>query len=65
MAQAFEDDFGGRIAERVQNVDVRLPREFSREVAQEQRDQGRIDWRARNGENMKKIAAHEITPIYR
>lgn len=65
MAQTFEDDFGGRIAKRVQNVDVRLPREFPHEVTKEQREQGRIDWRVRNGENMKKIAAREVTPMYR
>lgn len=65
MAQQFEDDFGGRIAERVENVDVRLPREFSHEVTPSEREQGRIDWRVRNSENMKKIAQHEVTPIYR
>lgn len=64
MAQMFEDDFGGEIAQRLMNVDVRLPREFSREVTQEQREQGRIDWRVRNGANMEKIAKREVTPIY-
>ncbi|RDB58487.1 hypothetical protein C1878_16290 [Gordonibacter sp. 28C] len=65
MAQQFEDDFGGRIAEKLMHVDVRLPHEFSREVTQQQREQGRIDWKDRNSANMKKIAQGEVTPIYR
>lgn len=65
MAQMFEDDFGGRIAERVQNVDVHLAREFSHEVTPLEREQGRIDWRVRNAENMKKIEKREVNPIYR
>lgn len=60
----FEDDFGGRIAERLMNVDVRIPHEFSHEVSEYEREQAHIDWRVRNGENMKKIAKREVTPIY-
>ena len=64
MAQQFADDFGGRIAEKLMHVDVRAPREFSREVTEYQREQGRIDWRDRCGANMKKMAKREVTPIY-
>ncbi|HIW75411.1 MULTISPECIES: hypothetical protein [Gordonibacter] len=60
----FADDFGGEIAERLMNVDVRLPHEFSREVTQAQREQGRIDWKERNSANMEKMAKGEVTPIY-
>ena len=34
MAQRFEDDFGGRIAEKLLNVDVHLTRDFSRSVTE-------------------------------
>lgn len=64
MAQMFEDDFGGRIAEGLMNIDVHLSREFSHEVTQEQREQGRIDWKDRNSANMKKIAQGEVNRIY-
>lgn len=60
----FEDDFGGRIAEKLMNVDVHLKRDFSRTVSEDQREQGRIDWKDRCSANMKKIAKHEVTPIY-
>ena len=46
------------------NVDVRAGHDFSREVADYQREQGRIDWKVRCSENMKKMARHEVTPIY-
>jgi len=52
------------IVERLDNIDVRAPREFSREVPQWAKDNGRIDWRVRNSENMKKMKAGEVTPIY-
>jgi hypothetical protein len=52
------------IVERLDNVDVRAPREFSRTVTQYQKEQGRIDWRVRNSENMKKMKNHEINNIY-
>lgn len=64
MDQVFDDDFGGRSAERQMHVDVRAPREFSHDVTDLQREQGRIDWKVRCGENMTKIAKHEVTPIY-
>lgn len=60
----FADDFGGRIAEKLMNVDVRAGHDFSREVTDYQREQGRIDWKVRCSENMKKMARHEVTPIY-
>lgn len=60
----FADDFGGRIAEKLMNVDVRAPREFKREVSGQSREQGRIDWKVRCTANMKKMARHEVTPIY-
>lgn len=59
-----DDSFGYEIAERLMNVDVRAPREFSHEVPEWAREQGRVDWRVRNGENMKKMARGEVTPIY-
>ena len=65
MAQRFEDDFGGRIAEKLMNVDVHLTRDFGRSVTEFEREQGRIDWKDRCGANMKKIAEREVTPIYR
>lgn len=64
MAQEFADDFGGRIAKKLMNVDVRLKHVVNHEVTQLQREQGRIDWRVRCGGNMKKISKHEVTPIY-
>lgn len=60
----FDDDFGGRVAEKLMNVDVRAPREYSRTVSECEREQSRIDWRVRCSENMKKMAKHEVTPIY-
>ncbi|MGN0077608.1 MAG: hypothetical protein ACI36V_02365 [Coriobacteriales bacterium] len=59
-----DDSFGYEVAERLMHVDVRAPREFSREVPAWAREQGRIDWRVRCGENMKKMARGEVTPIY-
>ena len=64
MAQQFEDDFGGRIAEKLMHVDVRIAGVNNREVTQLEREQGRIDWKDRNSANMKKIAEREVTPIY-
>ncbi len=64
MTQMTDEEFGWDLAQRLMNVDVRAPREFSREVTQEQREQGRIDWRVRNSANMRKMAAGEVTPIY-
>lgn len=64
MAQQFEDDFGGRIAEKLMHVDVRIAGVNNREVTQLEREQGRIDWKDRNSTNMKKIAEREVTPIY-
>lgn len=64
MAQEFENDFGGNIAHKLMNVDVRAKHEVTHEVTQLQREQGRIDWRDRNSANMKKIARGEVTPIY-
>lgn len=61
----FEDDFGGRIAEGLLNVDVRARHEVSHEVMQPQREQGRIDWKDRCSANMEKMAKGEVTPIYR
>lgn len=52
------------IVERLDNVDVRAPREFSRTTTPLQREQGRIDWRVRNSENMKKMKTHTINDIY-
>lgn len=60
----FDDDFGGRVAEKLMNVDVRAPREYSRTVSEYEREQSRIDWGVRCSENMKKMAKHEVTPIY-
>ncbi len=60
----FADDFGGIVAEKLMNVDVRAPREYSRTVSEYEREQSRIDWRVRCSENMKKMAKHEVTPIY-
>ncbi len=64
MTQMTDEEFGWDLAQRLMNVDVRAPREFSREVTQEQREQGRIDWRVRNSENMKKMKTHTVNDIY-
>ena len=52
------------IVERLDHIDVRAPREFSHTVPEWAKKQGRIDWRVRNSENMKKMKKHEVTPIY-
>ncbi len=52
------------IVERLDHVDVRAPREFSHRVTPEQREQGRIDWRIRNAENMQKMKTHTVNDIY-
>ena len=52
------------IVARLDNIDVRAPREFSHTVPEWAKENGRIDWRVRNGENMKKMKAGEVTPIY-
>ncbi len=52
------------IVERLANIDVRAPREFSHTVPEWAKENGRIDWRVRNSENMKKMKAGEVTPIY-
>ena len=64
MAQQFENDFGGQVAEKLMHVDVRIAGVNKREVTQLEREQGRIDWKNRNSANMKKIAEREVTPIY-
>ncbi|MEG1246906.1 hypothetical protein [Gordonibacter sp.] len=64
MAQQFEDDFGGRMAEKLTHVDVRIAGVNSREVTQLEREQGRIDWKDRNATNMKKMEQGKVTPIY-
>ena len=51
------------IVARLDNIDVRAPREFSHTVPEWAKENGRIDWRVRNTENMKKMAAGEVTPI--
>ena len=52
------------IVERLANIDVRAPREFSRTVPAWAKENGRIDWRVRNSENMKKMKAGVVNPIY-
>lgn len=52
------------IVERLDHVDVRAPREFSHTVTELEREQGRIDWRVRNSENMRKMKTHTINDIY-
>ncbi|MCI8468432.1 MAG: hypothetical protein HFJ75_02865 [Eggerthellaceae bacterium] len=52
------------IVERLDHVDVRAPRDFSRQVTALEREEGRIDWRVRCSENMEKMRHHEVTPIY-
>ena len=64
MGQTFEDDFGGRIAEQLMHVDVRIVYVNSRDVTQLERDESRIDWKDRCSANMEKMAKHEVTPIY-
>lgn len=49
--------------DRVMNVDVRAPREFSRVCTQLEREQGRIDWRVRCSENMQRMKKHEHIPV--
>ncbi len=52
------------IVERLDHVDVRAPRDFSRTVTALEREQGRIDWRVRCSQNMEKMKNHEVTNIY-
>lgn len=52
------------IVERLDHVDVRAPREFSHTVSKLEREQGRIDWRVRNSENMQKMKNHIVNDIY-
>ncbi len=52
------------IVERLANIDVRAPREFSHTVPEWAKENGRIDWRVRNSENMKKMKEGVVTPIY-
>lgn len=52
------------IVERLDNIDVRAPREFSHTVPEWAKENGRIDWRVRNSENMKKMKTHTINDIY-
>lgn len=65
MGQQFEDDFGGKIAEKLMHVDVRIPHEYSHNVTQLEREQSRIDWKDRCSTNMERMTKHEATPIYR
>jgi hypothetical protein len=55
---------GMDVVERLANIDVRAPREFSHTVEPWQRKQGRIDWRVRCTENMEKMKRHEVNDIY-
>jgi len=52
------------IVERLANIDVRAPREFSHTVPEWAKQNGRIDWRVRNSENMEKMKTHTINDIY-
>ena len=52
------------IVERLDHVDVRAPRQFSHEVTPLAREQGRIDWRVRCSDNMRKMKRHEVNDIY-
>lgn len=52
------------VVERLANIDVRAPREFSHTVPEWAKENGRIDWRVRNAANMEKMKAGEVTPIY-
>lgn len=52
------------IVERLDNIDVRAPREFSHTVPEWAKENGRTDWRVRNSENMKKMKTHTINDIY-
>ena len=59
-----DDNFGYEVADRLMHVDVRSGHEFSHEVPEWAREQGRIDWKVRCSENMKKMERGEVTPIY-
>ncbi len=59
MAEGMED-----IVKRLDNIDVRAPREFSHTVTELEREQGRIDWRVRCSENMRKMKKNIVNPIY-
>ena len=52
------------IVERLDHVDVRAPRDFSREVSPLEREQGRIDWRGRCSASMEKMRGHEVNDLY-
>ncbi|MCI9129928.1 MAG: hypothetical protein HFJ65_06450 [Eggerthellaceae bacterium] len=52
------------IVERLDHVDVRAPRQFSHTVTALEKEQGRIDWRVRNAENMRKMKQHVVNDIY-
>ena len=52
------------IVERLANIDVRAEREFSHTVPEYAKENGRVDWRVRNSENMKKMKTHTINDIY-
>lgn len=52
------------IVERLDHVDVRAPREFSHTVTKLEKEQGRIDWRVRCSDNMRKMKNHEVNDIY-
>ena len=64
MAQQFENDFGGQVAEKLMHVDVRIAGVNKREVTQLEREQGRIDWRVRCSENMEKMKKNIVNDIY-
>lgn len=59
-----DDNFGYEVAERLMHVDVHAGHDFSYDVPEYARENGRIDWRVRCSENMKKMARGEVTPIY-
>ena len=61
MAQRFENDFGGRIAEKLMNVDVHLTRDFSRSVTGLEREQGRIEWKDRCGKLLIKSGEKPVS----
>lgn len=52
------------IVERLDHVDVRAPLQFSHTVTALEKEQGRIDWRVRNAENMRKMKQHVVNDIY-
>lgn len=64
MTQQPEDDLGGRIAEKLMHVDVRIAGANNHETTQQEIEQRRIDWEDQNSANMKKMTNGEITPIY-